>query len=199
MKISEFKKNFRELVAAIKTGKIIICPTDTVYGLLCDATNKQAVEKIFKIKKRKKGKPLPIFVKDLKMAKRLAFINAKQEKILKEAWPGKVTVVLKRNRKVKIYGVDRKTVALRIPNYKIVNFLLDNLRKPLSGTSANLSGSPASTKIKEVIKQFKDEKYQPDLVVDAGNLPKSLPSTIIDLTGREIKIIRKGSVKISDF
>ena len=89
-----------------------------------------------------------------------------------------------------------KTIALRIPNYKTIRYLLTAIGLPLTGTSANISGKPASTKIKEVIKQLKDEKYQPDLIVDAGNLPKSLPSTIIDLVGPKIKILRQGTVKI---
>jgi L-threonylcarbamoyladenylate synthase len=61
----------------------------------------------------------------------------------------------------------------------------------LTGTSANISGKPASTKIKEVLRQLKKQKYKPDLIIDAGNLPKNRPSTVIDLTGKKPKILRK--------
>ena len=189
------KKNFQEIVKIttklIKKGKIIICPADTVYGLLCDATNKKAVEKLFKIKKREIKKPIPVFVKNIKISKNLAKINKKQEKFLRKIWPGRVTVVFKRKKsRIKLYGVDKKTIALRIPNYRLVNTLLKNLNRPLSGTSANISGKPASTEIREVLRQFKNRKYQPDLVISAGDLPKSKPSTVLDLTISPPKILR---------
>lgn len=174
----------------IKAGKVIICPTDTVYGLVCDATNKKAVEKIFKIKKRPKAKPLPIFISDIKMAKKFAKIDKKQEKFLKKFWPGRVTVVLRRKKiKTKLYGVDEKTIALRIPNYKLVKFLFKKLNRSLVGTSANISGQPASGNPKEVMLQFKDQKYRPDLIIDAGILPGK-PSKVIDLTVSPFKVLR---------
>jgi len=175
----------------LKRGKVILCPTDTVYGLIADATNKKAVGKVFKIKKRKAQKPIPVFVKNLKQARKLSKINKNQEKILKLFWPGKVTVILKPKGKLpKGIGRPKEEIGLRIPNYKIINKLLSIINRPLTGTSANISGKPASTKIKEVLKQFKDQKYQPDLVISAGNLPKSKPSLIIDLTKDPPKILR---------
>jgi L-threonylcarbamoyladenylate synthase len=175
----------------LKKGKVVICPTDTVYGLIADATNKKAVGKIFKIKKRKDKKPIPIFVRDIKMARKLAKLNRNQEKFLKSVWPGKVTVILRPKRKFpKGIGRPPKEIGLRVPNYKIINQLLLIINRPLTGTSANISGKSASTKIKEVLKQFKNQKYQPDLVVSAGNLSKSKPSLVIDLTREPPKILR---------
>ena len=141
-----FKKTINKAIESIKKGEVIVCPTDTVYGLIADATNEKAVEKVFKIKQRPKEKPIPIFVKDLKRAKRLVEIDKEREKILKKIWPGKVTVVLKKREKIEVVGVAKKTIALRIPNYKLVNILLSKLNRPLTGTSANISGKPASTK-----------------------------------------------------
>lgn len=179
-------------IRLIKQGKVIVCPTDTVYGLIADVTNKKAVERIFKIKKRLPENSIPIFVKDIKMAERLAKIDKKQEKFLKSVWPGKVTVVLERKKTAKkLYGVDKKTIALRTPKYRLVNELLKRLDFPLVGTSANISGKPPSIKIKEVISQFKGQKYQPDLVIDKGNLPENKPSTILDLTVWPPKILRE--------
>ena len=181
-----------QIAKELKKGKVIICPTDTVYGLIADATNKKAVEKIFKIKKKPTNKPIPIFVRDIKMARKLAKIDKKQEMFLKSVWPGKVTVVLKaKNRKFpKGIGKPKKEIGLRVPDYEIINQLLRLCNRPLTGTSANISGKPASTKIKEVLKQFKNQKYQPDLIINAGNLPKSKPSTVIDLTISPPKILR---------
>ena len=186
MRILKIKKQnldkiVKEVVKSIKDGQVIVCPTDTVYGLICDATNKKAVNKLFKIKKRLAKKPIPIFVKDIKMAKKIAAINKTQEAFLKKVWPGKITVVLKKK---------NKTIGLRIPDYKLINQLLSIINRPLTGTSANISGKPASTKIKEVLKQFKNQPYQPDLILDAGNLKKSRPSIVIDLTVLPPKILR---------
>jgi len=175
----------------IKKGKIIICPTDTVYGILSDAQNKQAVEKVFEIKKRSFKKPIPLFVKDIKMARRLAKIDKTQEKFLEEVWPGKVTAILERKRlRIKLYGVDKKTIGLRIPKYKLVNALLGKLNRPFAGTSANISGEKASTKIEKILKQFAGRKNQPDLILDAGCLSENKPSTVVDLTTQPFKILR---------
>jgi len=189
------QKNFEEIIGKamkfIKEGRVVVLPTDTVYGLAADAANKKAVERLFKIKKRKRNKPIPIFVKDIEAAKKIAEIDKKQEKFLKKVWPGKVTAVLKKKKEQKIYGVDKKTIGLRIPKYKFITALLFKINRPLTGTSANISGKPASIKIEEALKQFENERYQPDIILDAGNLPKNKPSKVVDLTGKKIKILRK--------
>jgi len=196
-----FKKVIGETVEVIKMGGVATVPTDTVYGLIADATNEKAVRKIFKIKKRSLKKPIPIFVKDLKMAKSLAIINKNQEKFLKKFWPGKVTVIVKAKNTPhqKWWGVSKdKKIGLRIPNYKLVNILLEKLNFPLTGTSANISGKPGSTKIREVLKQFENQFStrsgggQPDLILDAGNLKPSLLSTVIDL--ENLEILREGEI-----
>lgn len=180
-----YKKVLEKTVKEIKLGKVLVCPTDTVYGLLCDAGNKKAVRKLFKIKKRPSKKLIPIFVKDMKMAKKFVRINKNQEELLNKMWPGKVTVILRPKR-------GRKTTGMRIPKYEFVLNLVGRLNRPLAESSANISGKSASTKIKEVLKQFKNQKHQPDLVLDAGNLKLSKPSTVIDLTGKTLKILRAG-------
>lgn len=186
----------KTIVKAVKEGKILICPTDTVYGLIANARDEKVVKKLFKIKCRQSQKTLPIFVKSLKMVKELAFVDEKQEKFLRKVWPGKITVILNakpKARKLFKFGIvsSEKKIGLRIPKYKLVNLILKKLDSPLTGTSANISGKPVSTKIKEIIRQFKNRKHQPDLVVDAGDLPKSKPSTVLDLTTFPSKILRE--------
>lgn len=188
--------NLTEVISVIKKGGVVVFPSDTVYGLACDARSKEAIKKLFKIKKRALKKPIPVFVKDIKMAKNLTLINKKQEKFLKRVWPGKVTVVLKARKKFP-KGVLSKdqTIGLRIPNYKVLNTLLEKLNCPLSGTSANISGKPASIKIAKVMSQLKKEKIQPNLIIDAGNLEPAKPSTVVDLTKSRLKILRAGEIK----
>lgn len=174
------KPNLQKAVKAIKAGKILICPTDTVYGLICDAGNKKAIDRIYLIKKRPKSKPLPIFVRSIAMAKKIAKINKIQEGFLKSA----VTVVLKSKK-------GEKTIGIRMPKYKLVLDIIGRLGRPLAETSANISGRRPTTKIKEVLKYFKGRKYQPDLILDGGNLKLSKPSKVIDLTELGPKILRK--------
>jgi L-threonylcarbamoyladenylate synthase len=199
-------------VEFLNHGEVVIFPTDTVYGFLADAVNKKAVEKIFKIKKRSKLKPLAIFVKNLKMAKELAEISQEQEKIVKKYWPGKYTFVLRSvviPAKAGIQSIcdehgfwvkpgmtsliikDNK-IALRIPKHKFLLDLLKKIGKPLVQTSVNISGQPTLTKISDMISQFGGmSDIPPILIIDSGDLPKSKPSTIIDLTKSKTKIVRK--------
>lgn len=190
LKISSLKTDdiLKTLVKLLKKGGVLICPTDTVYGLLCDATNKKVVERIFKIKKREKTKPLGIFVKDIKTAKRYAFINKKQEKVLKEKWPGKFTFILKKkpNCGLSLLVGDKETVGIRIPYYKLVIEILEKIKKPIVQTSANISGQPPTTRIGEVLQQFRHRGNQPDLIINDGNLKKSKPSKVIDLINNNI-------------
>ena len=189
--IQKNKKNIKEIVTALKNGAVLILPTDTIYGLVCDAVNDQSVKKIFKIKNRAKQKSLPIFVSGIKQAKKFATINKNQEAFLKENWPGAMTVILKAKKGLSSLVYKNYTIGLRAPNYEFLSLILKEFKKPLAQTSANVSGLMATTKIKEVLEQFDQRDIQPDIVIDAGDLPKSQPSTIIDITGDKIKILRK--------
>jgi L-threonylcarbamoyladenylate synthase len=175
------QKPLRGVENILRNGGVVICPTDTVYGFLADAANKIAVKKIFKFKKRPKSKPLAVFIKDIKMAKELAEINKEQEKELKKHWPGKFTFILKAKK--------GRTIGLRVPKNKLI---IDIIKKigPLAQTSVNISGQPELNKISDIVKTFEKSKTQPDLIIDGGSLPKRKPSTIIDLTKNNIKIIR---------
>ncbi|MBI2003394.1 MAG: threonylcarbamoyl-AMP synthase [Parcubacteria group bacterium] len=193
---SDFSEAIDEVIAVLKLGGTIIYPTDTLYALGANAMEPAAVERIFKIKNRAIGKPLPLAVRNIKWAKELAFIYKKEEKILNSVWPGAVTVVLpKRNIVSEIITAGQYSVALRAPNSSFVDKLLGRYGYPLTSTSANLSGEEAPKKISEIIEMFEGNYYRPDLVIDAGDLPKSEPSTILDLTTDRPKILRVGPVK----
>jgi L-threonylcarbamoyladenylate synthase len=184
------KKVIEKAAEMIENGGLVIFPTDTVYGILADARNKKAVGKIFEIKKRPKTKPLAIFVKNIEMAEKYAFISEKQKDFLRNNWPGKLTVILKSKNEL-VEGVETKdkTIGLRMPDYKLTEMLFEKIVFPLVQTSANISGKEATTKIKEVLKQFDGEKTE-FLVVDAGDLAENKPSKIIDLTKENPLTIR---------
>jgi L-threonylcarbamoyladenylate synthase len=206
-KIKISKAAILQTVEFLNNGGVVIFPTDTVYGFLALADNKKAINKIYKIKNRPKTKPLPVFVKDFKMAKELAEISEKQLKILKKKWPGKYTFVLHCSfrhpgdlsadeagsgnpvNKLWIPGQARNdTVALRVPKYKPLNDLLKKINKPLAQTSVNISGQETLIKSSEIEAQFKKQKI---LFVDAGNLKKSKPSKIINLIGDKLTRLRQ--------
>ncbi len=189
MKIIKISKTAPiKAIKVINAGGVIVCPTDTVYGLICDASNKKAVEKIFKIKKRPKTKPLGVFVKDIKQAKKIAIIDERAERFLKKNTPGKITVILKKRSDYDLADLvgNKDTVGIRIVKNKFINELLKKFNKPLAQTSANISGQPATTKIEKVLEQLKNQKIKPDLVIDAGNLPQNRPSKIVDLTTQKM-------------
>lgn len=188
------QRSLNKAISAIKNGKVLVCPTDTVYGIIADATNKKAVEKIFKTKKRPKSKPLAIFVKDMEMAKEIAEIDSRQEKILKKHWPGRFTFRLKRKKTrdgricVKLYGVNEDTIALRIPKYKFLNDLLEKIDRPLAQTSANISGEPPLTEISDICRKFKRTRLI--IIIGAGNSGENNPSKIYDLTFKKTRVLR---------
>jgi len=184
------KKILIKIIDALKDGKVVVCPTDTIYGILADATQKDAVQKIFKIKGRLKAKPLPLFVANLKAAKRIARINKMQEQEIKRFWPGKITLVFKRRPGYKIFGVDRKSIAIRIPDYYLLNAVLRKASFPLVQTSVNISGQKPLKSGRAIFKKFKGSKYRPDLIIDIGLLSKGKPSVILDLRVLPPRILR---------
>ena len=196
MRIARLSKKTLEKIAKettkkLNAGKVIACPTDTVYGLIADATNKKAVKKVLLIKGRKETKPLPIFVKDISTAKKFAKVSPFQEKYMRKVWPGKVTLILEsRGLLVKETGT-QESIGLRIPKHKLVQLILQKVKTPLTGTSANLSGRPPLSDSKDIARQFAKRKYQPDILVDAGKLLFSRPSKVIDITREEPRILRK--------
>ena len=172
----------------LQTGGVVICPTDTVYGFLADVQNKKAVVRIYKIKKRPKSKPLSLFVNDLKMAKDLAEIDERQEKILRKRWPGKYTFILKRKKGKKLYGVDKNTLAIRIPKHAFLQKLLKKFNRPLVQTSVNISNEKPLNKISDIIKTFGGADI---LIIDGGDIKKGKASKIIDLTKNKNNVVRK--------
>jgi len=176
----------KEVISFLKKEKVVLFPTDTLYALLANAFSKKAIDKVYKIKKRESKKPLPIFVKNIEMAKKLAEILPEQENFLKNFWPGRITVILKKKKNLKIYGTKKESIALRVPKYPLLNEILKEIDFPLSGTSANISGKKPKN-FKEMLNQF--EKEKPDLAV-FGEETFGKPSLILDLREKHPSILR---------
>lgn len=189
-------KALEKAVNVLKRGGVIVYPTETVYGLGANIFDQKAVKRVFKIKGRTFRKPLSAAVFDIKNAERIAKLNVNAKKIFKKFLPGPLTLVLPKKKCVSdLVTAGQKSVAIRVPDSKMILDLLKKYRFPITSTSANISGRPASRSAKAVLKQFKNKKNQPDLILDAGVTPLGRPSTIIDLTKKTPKILRKGPIK----
>ena len=191
----DINKNYddaiRETVDVLNGGGVIVYPTDTLYGLGANALNPEAVKKVFAIKGRQLFKPLPIAVKNLVWADELAHISPRNRTILKKAWPGKFTAILpKKNIIPEVVNSGASSIGIRIPDFEFADKLLGRFGYPLTVTSANISGHEPTNSIDKIIEIFSKRAVKPDLIIDAGVLPKSEPSIIVDLTTSKPKILR---------
>lgn len=189
------------LVAIIKNDGVIVVPTDTVYGLAANALSQRAVQKVLKIKGRKQGKPLPVLISSLEMLDGVAVARDEQTKeMIKKVWPGKATLILPARGwlPMEVRGNNGLTIGVRIPNHPWLGRLIDKFGGPITGTSANVSGFPAHTKIKELIEEFNKLPFKPDVIVDAGALPESQPSAVIDCAVSPPQVLRKGEILLNE-
>ncbi len=183
----------QKAMTVIQRNGSLVYPTDTVYGLGVNALQAHCLERLFKIKKRPETKPVPVMVRDIAMAKELAFVDKKTEKVLRAVWPGPVTVILKKREVVPdILTAGQRTIGLRIADCRLTQSLMANLDIPITATSANFSGQSPLNSSAEIIKIFTKAYPRPDLILEAGQLPVSQPSTVLDLTGQQPKILRVG-------
>ncbi len=184
------------VVAVLQRGGTAVFPTDTLYGLGANALDAHAVGRVFDIKHRSYVKALPMLVRDITWARELAYISEEQEELVRQFWPGKVTFIFLRRPIVPSATCGGgQTVGIRAPDHPFVQNLLRHLGYPLAGTSANVVGSEPVNDAKLIIETFSRTAPQPDLVLDAGVLPHSEPSTVVDLSGRVPRILRQGAVR----
>lgn len=194
------QENLAAAVEAIQNGQTIAFPTETSYGLGCDATNKDAVDKIFKIKERKSDKPLLVVVSSIEMAKKYLFWNDLLEDLARKYWPGPLTVVGEWNKKESLaMGVvaTDNTIAVRVTNFPLTKFLSEKLNRPVVATSANLADAGDVYGSKQVLAMFSDKTAKPDILIDGGELPQNPPTTIVSVVGNNLKILRQGQIKIN--
>jgi len=190
--------DIKEAAKYINEGGVICIPTETVYGLACDASDERAINHIYELKGRDEGKPMQIMVDSLEKAQEIGIFSEKATKVGQKHWPGPLTIVVKRRDNAPISpilsaGLD--TVGIRVPDSEIMMNLLKETGKILATTSANISGEPAATSYDEVIHQFGDKL---SCVIDGGKSEIGIPSMVVDFVGENIKILREGSIKKED-
>ncbi|MFA7662785.1 MAG: L-threonylcarbamoyladenylate synthase [Patescibacteria group bacterium] len=184
-----------QTVEILVSGGVVAYPTDTIYGLGCDAFNSTAIDKIYALKNRDTSKPMSLICRDIEQIKQLAEINDFQEQILSTYLPGPYTFILKAKPEAPQKLVSSLgTLGIRIPDNQFCLEVVKKLNSPLITTSVNLAGQPNLNSATEIDRLFGD---QLDLILDAGEI-NNQPSTIIDLTQSEPKIIRQGAGKFEN-
>ena len=171
-----------EAIEVMANGGVVLYPTDTVYGLGANIFNKKAVKKVFELKKRILTKPLSILVQNLEDIEIIAKIGSYERENINKYLPGPYTLILNKKSVVSRTVTGRlRQVGVRIPDNNIAR----NLAKifPITTTSANLAGLEVHQSIEDIINQLNGEV---DLVIDVGTLKQSHPSTIIDLSTKEL-------------
>jgi tRNA threonylcarbamoyl adenosine modification protein (Sua5/YciO/YrdC/YwlC family) len=188
----EMRKIIR-VVEVLRSGGIIVYPTDTIYGIGCDLMNRKAVERLCRIMDVKPQKlDLSFICSDLShISVYVKRIDTPMFKLLKKTLPGPYTFIFESSSKVpKILDVNKKTVGIRIPDHAIPRTIVAELGNPLITSSIKDDDHiKAYTTDPEEI--YEDFKHQVDLVIDGG-AGGNIPSTVVDCTGDELVIIRKG-------
>jgi L-threonylcarbamoyladenylate synthase len=179
----------------LQAGGVIIYPTDTVYGLGCDAFSDVAVAKIYAIKGRDPHKPISCIVRDLDMAAEFGEVNDVARKLAEKFLPGPLTIILKKKEGVES-GIARGTdaIGIRIPNNEFCLNLARSYGKPFTTTSANLSGVLTASTVEEILEQLGDKAKTIDLAVTGVALANTLPSTVVDVRVDVPTILRVGAI-----
>lgn len=191
------KNNISKAGQLINNGDVVIFPTETVYGIGADATNSDAVAKIFNIKQRPNYNPLITHVRNLEQAKEYAIFNDNALKLAHEFCPGGLTLVLPKthnNTISPLVTAGLNTIALRIPDNQIALELLQQSKKPICAPSANMFQTLSTTDAKHVVNNFGDSIKLVSMIIDGGECLKGLESTIIGCYDDKITLLRKGII-----
>jgi L-threonylcarbamoyladenylate synthase len=183
----------RAIAAALLEDAVAAYPTETFYALGAAAFSRKAVKKVYRLKKRDAGKPLSVIASDLDMVREIsAPLPPSFRALAGEFWPGPLTLVLLATARLPdfLLGPGR-TIAVRIPPLSWLRALVREISEPLTATSANLSGEKELADPAEVAAVFRGKI---DMIVDGGPAPGGAPSTIVDLTSPEPRILRIGAI-----
>ncbi len=186
------KKDYKLAVEYLNNDEVIALPTETVMGLAIKATSISAYDKLVQVKNRPENKAFPFIVYCKEEANKYAYIDDLTSKIMDAFMPGPLTIILKKKDSVSDYITNYKeTIAIRIPDDKVLLNIVRELNSPILLTSANKSGEKASINSDEVYEVFKDEIP----LIIKGKCEYNIASTIIEINNKQVNIIREGIIK----
>jgi len=187
------KKNITRAAQIVKSGGLVVYPTETVYGLGCDPLNAQAVKRIIEVKGNR-NKPLPILAANIENVEKAAFVSSNGKKLAAKFWPGPLTIVFPKKPVLpSIVTFSLDSVGLRIPNNDIALQLSSLSGGLLVGSSANRTGEAPPRNVQEISTEL---KKMIDIVLDGGPTAHGIPSTVADLTSDKPKILREGPISL---
>jgi len=178
----------------IRERGLVAFPTETVYGLGANALDEEAVRKIFLAKGRPQDNPLIVHVASIQAAQKIAYCNQRALNLMKAFWPGPLTLVMKSKEivpEITRGGLD--TVAIRMPSHPVALALIEKSGVPIAAPSANTSGRPSPTNAEAVYDDLGDKI---DLILDGGPTDVGVESTVIDVTGEKIVLLRPGGLPV---
>lgn len=194
MILTPTKENIDFIIQELLKGKIIIFPTDTVFGIGCIATNTKSIEKIYELKERNKNKTLLLNFPNITNIKKFAILNKNEEKLLKEI--NKLTLIVKSkpNTSLSPYTIKEGKIGVRIPTNKILLKILKDIKTPIISTSCNKSGKQSCLTALSAEKIFGKDI----IILKEEEKLSGTPSTIIEIKENKIKLIRQGDISINE-
>ncbi len=186
-------KRVKEAAGILRSGGIVVYPTETVYGIGCDPLNSEACQRVYSLKKRTHSKPFILLADSMKTVEDFAGVpNAVAKKLAAEFWPGPLTLIIKPSQPlpVHLFGPSGG-VAFRVTSGTVAAALSREFGKPVISTSANIAGSKPAVTYDEALTAFGNLA---DSVLENTEKPDGLPSTVIDLTSTEPAILRTGAI-----
>lgn len=191
------EKETLEIAAeTIRAGKLVVYPTETVYGLGADATSDGAVSQVFNAKLRPLDNPISVAVNSLEMARRVGEIPSRVEGLFAGILPGPLSFIVRaRSGLSESVSAGTGKIAIRVPSHKVALKLIGKVGGPITSTSANVSGEPAPKTAEEALGQLRNRV---DLILDADPASIGKPSTVIDVSGERLKVIREGPIPAAE-
>jgi L-threonylcarbamoyladenylate synthase len=185
----------KQAARLIMKGEVLVCPTDTGYAFSANALDSRAVAKVFSLKGRSYTNPIHVAVSSIEEAGKYVHINEAARQLASRYLPGALTLVLPKREIIPAMLVSgRDNVGIRIPANRVILSLAEMVARPLTTTSANISGKPTPYTVDEVVEQLGEAIKNVALVLDQGPLPVRELSTIVDLTVSPPQLIRQGRV-----
>ena len=190
-------ENLNRAVAVLNSGGVVAFPTETYYGLAVDPLNPLALNQLFSMKQRNIDKPILTLVNDSESLSSLAReIPDIYNRLMEEFWPGPLTLIFQAKLNLPtLLTANTSTVGVRQSSHPFARQLVEGFGRPITATSANISGQNAAISAQQVKAQFGD---MIDLVFDGGRTPGIIGSTIVGLSGNELKLIREGMIAFEE-
>jgi L-threonylcarbamoyladenylate synthase len=191
--LADDAESIQRALEILRKGGLVAFPTDTVYGLGAPAFDGKAVESIYLAKDRPSEKSIPVLIgDDTDLEKLSADISDIVRRLVSRFWPGPLTLIVPKKPTLPESVSATATVGVRVPDHSVARRLLRDAG-PMAVTSANISGQPSPATAQEVFDQLSGRI---ELIIDGGKTPGGVPSTLVDCTGSEIKVLREGPITL---